>query len=167
MPEILQAVILVLGTVFAMEVIAILAHRYVMHSAIGWHWHKSHHEPHENTFEKNDLYGLLFAIPSAILIFAGFAQADWRLWVGFGFLLYGILYLALHDLLVHERFRLKIVPRGAYLKRLYQAHRMHHAVKSREGCVSFGFLYAPPVDKLKRQLKSQQANERHANPLTS
>ncbi len=48
---------------------------------------------------------------------------------------------------------------GAYLKRLIQAHRLHHAVRSREGAVSFGFLYAPPVKKLKEQLR-QQAAER-------
>ncbi|HBW08103.1 MAG TPA: beta-carotene hydroxylase, partial [Pseudomonas sp.] len=50
--------------------------------------------------------------------------------------------------------------RNGYLKRLYQAHRMHHAVEGKERCVSFGFLYAPPLPVLKRQLR-----ELHDGPL--
>jgi len=30
---------------------------------------------------------------------------------------------------------------------------MHHAVHTREGCVSFGFLYAPPLNKLKAEFR--------------
>jgi beta-carotene 3-hydroxylase len=46
-------------------------------------------------------------------------------------------------------------PHSGYLKRLVQAHRLHHAVKGREGCVSFGFLYAPPVARLRDELRSK------------
>ena len=44
------------------------------------------------------------------------------------------------------------MPRSTYFKRIVQAHRIHHAVESREGAVSFGFIYAPPVAALKEQL---------------
>jgi beta-carotene 3-hydroxylase len=44
--------------------------------------------------------------------------------------------------------------RSAYWKRLIQAHRFHHAVSTKDGCVSYGFLIAPPVRKLKEQLKA-------------
>ena len=44
------------------------------------------------------------------------------------------------------------IPRKSYLKRLYQAHRLHHAVDGKDGCVSFGFIYAPPVTKLVKEL---------------
>ena len=47
-----------------------------------------------------------------------------------------------------------IVPRSRYFKRIVQAHKLHHAVESRDGAVSYGFLYAPPVDALKKALRS-------------
>ena len=46
----------------------------------------------------------------------------------------------------------RIVPRSTYFKRIVQAHKLHHAVESRDGAVSFGFIYAPPVERLKREL---------------
>lgn len=54
----------------------------------------------------------------------------------------------------------RYVPRSGYLKRLYQAHRMHHAVEGKDGAVTFGFLYAPPVAALKQQLR-----QLHPGPL--
>lgn len=143
---------LVLATVAAMELTATLVHRYIMHGW-GWGWHKSHHEPHTGWFERNDLYALVFAALSILcfgplaLVWPGF----W--WIGLGMVVYGILYALLHDGLVHRRFPAGPVPRTGYLKRLLQAHRLHHAVQGREGCVSFGFLYAPPVDALRRKLR--------------
>ncbi len=62
----------------------------------------------------------------------------------------------LHDGLVHQRWPFKYVPRNGYLKRVYQAHRLHHAVQGKDGCVSFGFVYAQPVDKLVRQLDANR-----------
>ena len=48
-------------------------------------------------------------------------------------LAYGILYALIHDGLVHRRFASVRSPRGGYLKRLVQAHRLHHAVRGRDG----------------------------------
>jgi beta-carotene 3-hydroxylase len=60
-----------------------------------------------------------------------------------------------HDGLVHQRWPFRYIPRRGYLKRLYMAHRLHHAVRGKEDCVSFGFLYAPPVSKLQAILRSR------------
>ena len=38
------------------------------------------------------------------------------------------------------------------MKRIVQAHRLHHAVETREGTVSFGFLWAPRPEILKAEL---------------
>ncbi|WP_240325623.1 sterol desaturase family protein [Sphingomonas mesophila] len=138
-------------TVVAMEVVAAAVHRFVMHGP-GWGWHRSHHEPREGAFERNDLYAILFAALSIGLFIAGGRwPALW--WVGVGLVVYGLLYTLLHDGLVHRRLPIGLVPRRGYLKRLVQAHRLHHAVKDREGAVSFGFLYAPPVSKLIGQMR--------------
>jgi beta-carotene 3-hydroxylase len=39
------------------------------------------------------------------------------------------------------------------LRRLYQSHRLHHAVDGKDGCVSFGFVFAPSPERLKKQLQ--------------
>jgi len=143
---------IVAATVGAMEGLATAVHRYVMHG-FGWGWHRSHHEPRRGRFERNDLYALLFAgLSLACLSFlADLWPALW--WVGIGTLVYGLLYAVLHDGLVHRRLPIGRRPPRLYLKRLVQAHRLHHAVRSRDGAVSFGFLYAPPIEALRRRLR--------------
>ena len=147
--------LIVIATIAFMELFSIVAHKYIMHG-FGWGWHRSHHEPRTGIFEKNDLYAAVFAVLAIILIALG--NAGWYplQWVGAGMTAYGVLYFVAHDGLVHRRWPFKVVPRKGYFKRLYQAHRMHHAVEGKEGAVSFGFLYAPPVTKLKQQLQAQQ-----------
>ena len=71
---------------------------------------------------------------------------------------------------VHRRWPFRYVPKSGYLKRLYQAHRMHHAVEGKDGAVSFGFLYAPPVETLKRQLQARHGGRlqrRHRDDATA
>ncbi|KGD79901.1 beta-carotene 3-hydroxylase [Pantoea sp. PNA 14-12] len=148
--------LIVFITVVGMEVVAALAHKYIMHGW-GWGWHLSHHEPRKGAFEVNDLYAVVFAIVSIALIYFG-STGIWPLqWIGAGMTAYGLLYFMVHDGLVHQRWPFRYIPRKGYLKRLYMAHRMHHAVRGKEGCVSFGFLYAPPLSKLQATLR-----ERHA-----
>ncbi len=150
--------LIVLFTVAAMEIIAALAHKYIMHGW-GWGWHLSHHEPHSSRFELNDLYAVFFALLAIVLIGLG-SRGVWPLqWIGAGMTLYGVLYFMVHDGLVHQRWPFRYVPRRGYLRRLYMAHRLHHAVRGREGCVSYGFLYAPPVAKLQAILR-----QRHGRP---
>jgi beta-carotene 3-hydroxylase len=141
-------------TVVAMEAVAFWVHKYVMHGW-GWGWHQSHHAPRRGLFEKNDLYAFLFAGLS-LLCFTWLAQLwspAW--WIGVGTVVYGLLYTLLHDGLVHRRLPFMRSPRRGYLKRLVQAHRLHHAVRERSGAVSFGFLYAPPVQRLRRELRQR------------
>jgi beta-carotene 3-hydroxylase len=147
---------IVFGTVVAMEAVAWAVHRYVMHGW-GWGWHRSHHEPSEGRFETNDLYALVFAGIS--LLFFTLLNRLWPplWWVGVGTLVYGLLYTLLHDGLIHRRLGFGLSPRSGYLKRLVQAHRLHHAVRGRDGAVSFGFLYAPPARHLRRRLREQEA----------
>ena len=146
------AVGLVLVTVAAMEAAAWATHKYVMHGW-GWGWHRSHHEPRHGWFEVNDLYAIVFAA-LAVLFFV-FAAPLWPplLWIGVGMTIYGLLYTLVHDGLVHQRWPFRHKPKNPYLRRLVQAHRLHHAVHGRERCVSFGFLYAPTPRALKQRLR--------------
>ncbi|RUR36943.1 sterol desaturase family protein [Vreelandella populi] len=147
--------VIVLLTIAGMEIFATLAHKYIMHGW-GWGWHRSHHRPRTGWFELNDLYAVVFALFAIGLIALGTAGV-WPLqWIGAGMTAYGAIYFIVHDGLVHKRWPFRYIPRRGYLKRLYKAHRLHHAVKSREECVSFGFLYSPPVEKLQATLKNRQ-----------
>jgi len=146
-------------TLIGMEGFAFVAHKYVMHGW-GWGWHRSHHEPRDGWFEKNDLYAVVFALFAIMLIAFGNQGVHPLEWIGAGMTAYGFLYFLAHDGLVHKRWPLRYVPRNGYLKRLYQAHLMHHAVAGKERSVSFGFLYAPSISKLRNQLRAL-----HGGPL--
>jgi beta-carotene 3-hydroxylase len=157
MTDVLLPLVLVVASLIAMEGVAALAHRYVMHGW-GWGWHRSHHEPRPagaGPFEKNDLYALVFSLLSIGLFAAGSLLWQPLWWVALGITGYGLVYFLFHDVLVHRRLPLRWVPRRGYLKRLVQAHRLHHAVESKEGCVSFGFLYARPADRLRAELQAK------------
>ena len=132
---------LLLATFVAMEGVAYLLHRYVMHGPL-WVLHESHHRPRSGRFELNDLFGVLFALPSMALIYAGTHGQPLLLAVGLGMTAYGAAYWGFHDVLVHRRVRHSLVPRSAYLKRIVRAHLVHHRTHAKNGATSFGFLYA-------------------------
>lgn len=151
---------IIIASVLAMEAIAWGSHKYVMHG-FGWGWHRDHHEPHDKLLEKNDLYGVVGAAMSISMFAWGsplvFGDAHWppALWIGVGILIYGIIYTLIHDGLVHQRY-FRFVPKRGYAKRLVQAHKLHHATSSKEGGVSFGFIFARDPAKLKAELAAQR-----------
>ncbi len=158
--DLLIAAAIVLATIAAMEWTAWASHKYIMHGW-GWGWHRDHHERHDRFFEKNDLYALVGAVISISLFAVGSplvlgADAWWPgTWIGVGVLGYGIIYTLVHDGLVHHRW-FHYVPRRGYLKRLVQAHHLHHATVGKEGGVSFGFVWARRPEELKAELKRQR-----------
>ena len=141
-----------LCTLIAMEGVGFLAHKYVMH---GWGWclHRSHHEEHLGAFETNDLYLLALGLVAVGLIVVGNGGHDPLQWVGAGVAAFGLIYMFVHDGIVHRHWPVEPRPRNRYLRRLYDAHLLHHDVKGRHNSVSFGFLYAPPVAVLQRQMR--------------
>ncbi|GAO40478.1 beta-carotene hydroxylase [Sphingomonas changbaiensis NBRC 104936] len=145
--------VLFLLTVAMMEGVAYAAHRWVMHGP-GWFLHKSHHRPRAGRWELNDLYAVIFAIPSILLILGGvqLGWGVWATWVGAGIAAYGGIYFGFHDVIVHKRLDHRFVPRSDYMKRIVQAHQLHHAVETKRGTVSFGFLFAPRPEALKAEL---------------
>ncbi len=148
-------------TVAGMEAFAYGAHRWVMHGP-GWFLHASHHRRRAGMFEANDLYAVIFAVPSMVLIDLG-VRGGWgsvATTVGVGIAAYGAIYFLFHDWIVHRRLPHGLVPRSRYFKRIVQAHRLHHVVESKHGTVSFGFLYAPPIAMLKRRLQASNGRRR-------
>ncbi|WP_245514901.1 sterol desaturase family protein [Jiella endophytica] len=152
--EFLGLAAIAVGVFLLMEGVAWAAHKYIMHG-FGWGWHRSHHEETEGVFEKNDLYAVVFSVLAIALFVVGSNGHPVVFAVAVGITLYGVFYFVVHDGLVHQRWPFRAIPHRGYAKRLVQAHRLHHAVEGKEGCVSFGFLYAPPVEKLSAELRSR------------
>ncbi len=139
---------------FTMEGVAWFLHKYVMHGFL-WVLHKSHHEPRKGIWELNDAFGIFFVVISMAL-FEWTVQLGgpaWALAVALGITAYGAVYFLAHDVLVHHRVNIGLNPKKGYLRRLYQAHRLHHAVDGKDGCVSFGFVLSRSPEHLKRKLQ--------------
>ena len=158
MSAILIPATIVLVTVVATELFAAWFHRVFMHGP-GWRWHRSHHEPGDGLMERNDLYSVVFAGLAIGLFWIGSTFFEPLWWVAAGLCVYGVLYFFFHDGLVHQRWPFRHVPRRGYLRRVYQAHRLHHAVRGREGCVSFGFVLVRPVATLRAELQEKMGRQ--------
>ena len=144
--------LIVIASIIFMEAFAWAFHKYYMHGP-GWGWHESHHVHTDGLFETNDLYAVCFSVIAAGLFIAG--SLWWSpLWlIALGFTIYGVLYGFVHDGLVHQRWPFNYTPKGGYLFRLVLAHRLHHHTTTKDGAVSFGFLWAENPQKLKAKLK--------------
>lgn len=137
-----------IATVLGMEFVAWAAHKYLMHGWL-WSWHEDHHRPHhqkEGFFEKNDLFFLVFAIPSAASYMIGLNAPGlmWLTFVGIGISIYGAIYFLVHDVYIHRRFKWFRHLDNKYSRAILRAHGHHHAVTEKYGCRSFGLL---AVDK--------------------
>ena len=148
--------LLFFATVMVMEGVAYVSHRWVMHGP-GWFLHESHHRARTGFWELNDWYFVIYATPSIALLVLGTSGIwdDWAIWMGAGIAAYGAIYLGFHDVIVHKRVDSGYVPRWSYMKRIVQAHRIHHIVETKDGTVCFGFLIAPKPEILKAQLAAR------------
>lgn len=156
---ILICALITIGTFLFWEFVAWFTHKYVMHGFL-WTWHKSHHTVHDHALEKNDLFAVVFSIPSIALFIISTTvyPSPYLFAVALGIFCYGLFYLIFHDIIVHQRMKWRPEKRSKYLQRMIHAHYIHHAKHTKEGCEAFGFLYAPKkyepgkfVFKAKRQ----------------
>jgi beta-carotene 3-hydroxylase len=134
-----------------MEAGAWASHRWIMHGPF-WFLHRSHHLPRRGGWEANDAFGLFFSALSIAAIACGIAGHPFLMGAGIGMALYGAAYLLFHDMLAHGRFGRLPIPGNPYLRRLLRAHRLHHAHIERDGAGHFGFLWAPPMEMVGRQV---------------
>ncbi len=141
--QILLYILITITSVVFMEFVAWLAHKYLMHGWL-WNWHEDHHKPkHEKHgfFEKNDLFFMVFAIPSASSYIIGLATPQlWLLFVGIGISIYGLIYFLVHDVYIHRRFTWFKQLDSTYSRAILRAHGDHHSRMTKEDGVSFGLL---------------------------
>lgn len=134
-----MGIFLIIGAFLFMEFTAWFTHKYIMHGFL-WILHKDHHVRDGRKLEWNDMFAVIFAIPSAVLIILGSAGFDYRFYLGLGILLYGIAYFLFHDVYVHQRLPLLKNLTNRYLRATVKAHEEHHLPNAH---YNYGFLFAP------------------------
>ncbi len=142
-----------------MEFMAWFTHKYVMHGLL-WVWHEDHHRPKhekEGFFEKNDLFFLIYAIPSmCCYIYGSSTPHFWVLFVGVGISLYGLTYFLIHDVYIHQRFKWFRQLDSKYSRAILRAHGAHHAKTTKEEGESFGLLVVDTKFFKKRTTKNNE-----------
>ena len=136
--------IIILATFLGMEFMAWCTHKFVMHGFL-WNLHQDHHLPNKNSFfERNDVFFLIYAIPSWLCIMLGSMFALWWvMYIGFGILAYGIAYFLVHEVFIHQRFKWFKNSETVYLKAIRRAHKIHHKHIGKEKGECFGMLIVP------------------------
>jgi len=137
-------ILVIIATFFFMEFMAWFTHKFLMHGFM-WYFHKDHHD-HSNTgaFEKNDIFFLIFAIPSWLFImFGAIYSFDILFYMGFGILFYGLAYFMVHDVIIHQRFKWFSKSNNWYVKGIKRAHKIHHKNIGKEEGRNFGMLLVP------------------------
>lgn len=123
-----------------MEGITWLTHRYVMHGFL-WYLHADHHRKGPGFFEKNDAFFVIFAIPSWLCIMLGSMNRLYSVVsIGAGIALYGFAYFLVHEIIIHQRFKLFTRSNNRYIRAIRRAHKMHHKHLNKEDGESFGML---------------------------
>ncbi len=137
-------ILILIATFLCMEAIAWLAHKYIMHG-FGWYLHRDHHQKNISSFfEKNDYFFLIFAIPGIIGLFVGLQNNfNYFFWIGLGITFYGIAYFFVHDIFIHQRFKIFRNTDSVYLRAIRKGHKMHHKYLDKYEGESFGMLWVP------------------------
>lgn len=135
---------LVIITFLSMEAVTWFTHKFIMHGLF-WYFHKDHHQPkYQQKFERNDIFFVIFAIPSILLFYKGVDNGiNYKFFIGLGILLYGISYFIIHDVLIHQRFKWFKNTKNKYLIGLRKAHKIHHKHLGKENGECFGMLLVP------------------------
>ena len=136
-------IVILIAMFLLMELIAWSAHKFVMHGFM-WYFHKDHHQGKPGFFERNDVFFLIFAIPSWLGIMLGLMyRYDAFVWMGFGIMAYGLAYFLIHDVFIHRRFKWIREINTPYFLAIRRAHKMHHKHLDKEDGECFGLLIVP------------------------
>lgn len=137
-------ILIFFGTFSIMEFMAWFTHKYVMHGFL-WHLHKDHHKKdHDSWFERNDFFFIFYAVVSIICFYLWSYESIWFcLPIGLGILTYGIAYFTVHDIFIHQRFKIFRNADNWYARGVRRAHKIHHKHLGKEKGENFGMLIVP------------------------
>jgi len=119
-----------IGVAVFMEFWAMFLHGQLWHRVL-WITHRSHHVPREGRFELNDVFAVFHASIAIFLIVYGCEAGpglghEMMVAVGFGMTTFGMSYFLVHDGFIHERLPVQFLAKIPYLRRVRNAHRVHH-----------------------------------------
>jgi beta-carotene 3-hydroxylase len=137
-------IVVFLATFVMMEGMAWFTHKYVMHGIL-WKLHKDHHrKDHNSWWERNDFFFVFYAIVSIGFFLLWRYNDVWiALPIGLGILAYGIAYFTVHDIFIHQRFKIFRNANNPFAKGVRRAHKMHHKHLGKEDGECFGMLWVP------------------------
>ncbi|MEL6917155.1 MAG: sterol desaturase family protein [Bacteroidota bacterium] len=142
--KILLWIVLFLGVFCFMEFMAWFTHKYIMHGFL-WSLHKDHHKKdHDSWFERNDAFFIFYAVVSMTFIMIADNTDFWYGWpLGLGIMAYGAAYFTVHDIFIHQRFKLFRNANNWYAKGVRRAHKIHHKKLGKKDGECFGMLFVP------------------------
>ena len=137
-------IVVFLLTFLIMEFMAWFSHKFIMHGFL-WSLHADHHKKdHDSWFERNDAFFIFYAVVSMFFFFL------WQnkilasgLAIGLGIFAYGLTYFFVHDIFIHQRFKLFRNANNKYARALRRAHKMHHKHVEKNQGECFGMLLFP------------------------
>ncbi|MBZ9651302.1 sterol desaturase family protein [Psychroflexus montanilacus] len=146
--DILIWIVVFVATFLGMEFMAWFTHKYVMHGFL-WVLHKDHHhKDHKSWWERNDLFFVFYAVVS--MYFFMVAEFQFAVAIGAGIAGYGLAYFLVHDIFIHQRFKLFRKANHWYAKGIRRAHKIHHKHLGKDEGECFGMLI-PPMRFLKNK----------------
>jgi beta-carotene 3-hydroxylase len=137
-------IVIFLATYCFMEFMAWFTHKYIMHGVL-WYLHKDHHKKdHDSWFERNDAFFIFYAVVSIACFLLWKYDIFWAgLPIGVGIFAYGLSYFLVHDIFIHQRFKLFRNANNWYAKGVRRAHKMHHKHLGKQDGECFGMLFVP------------------------
>ena len=137
-------ILIFLGTYCFMEFMAWFTHKYIMHGFL-WSLHKDHHKKdHDSWFERNDAFFIFYAVVSIGFFLLWKYDILWAgLPIGVGIFAYGLSYFLVHDIFIHQRFKLFRNANNWYAKGVRRAHKIHHKHLGKDDGECFGMLFVP------------------------
>ena len=98
----------------------------------------------DSWFERNDVFFIFYAVVS-IGCFLLWQNGVFELGiaVGLGIFAYGVAYFIVHDIFIHQRFKLFRNANNFYAKAVRRAHKMHHKHIGKADGECFGMLIVP------------------------
>ena len=123
-----------------LEIFSYVVHRWLFHGVL-WRVHQTHHVARKGAFELNDLFSIIFAVASILLII--FAEKPLlnsiSFPIGLGIAIYGAVYFIAHDLFTHRRF-LPFNSANRLILTIRAAHQKHHQTAEKRGIEPFGLF---------------------------
>ena len=142
--EIFLWILSLLGAFSIMEFMAWFTHKYIMHGFL-WYLHEDHHKKdHDSWFERNDTFFLFYAVVSMLFVLS-WAKLGFffGLPIAIGIFLYGLTYFIVHDIFIHQRFKMFRNIDNNYARGIRRAHKIHHKNIHKNGGECFGMLIVP------------------------